>query len=137
MPKNQRHAADYAQDAAEAIREYNHLTLNSPATALPYPSSIGDSLLALESLAARLPQALHQTSHRVGVIAKDPAAFTTSDVGAAQAATEIGHALKAATAAATELARLLRLSASLANTIALRVDDELDTEQHQDEDEQP
>ncbi|MFF8866629.1 hypothetical protein ACF08B_31790 [Streptomyces sp. NPDC015139] len=51
-----------ARDAAQAVREFNHLTFPRPdqTPALPYPSSAYDAISGLKTLAQRLPQAIEQ-----------------------------------------------------------------------------
>jgi hypothetical protein len=51
-----------ARDAAEAIREFNHLTFpnSKQSPGLTYPGEAYDAIAALKTLAQRLPQAIEQ-----------------------------------------------------------------------------
>src|SRR5690554_1650877 len=59
-----------ARDAAQAIRECNHLTCPRPdqTPALPYPANAYDAISALKTLAQRLPQASEQIGTALDVL---------------------------------------------------------------------
>lgn len=109
--------AKLADQAAEAIRALNHATLNTDS--LPYPSSIYDTVGALERMAYGLPQAFGQLRHRLDQF--HTTRHVTSDAGhsdlperlrqshawlanASAAASSLGHALEEAHAHLSHLA---------------------------------
>jgi hypothetical protein len=103
-------AVEHGQDAAEAIRAINHLTINHGA--LPFPSEAWRLLGQLSLLAARLPQAFEQITtqlrslQRDGRIGIDPGTQFAGqvDLAVATAAIELtDHAV----VAAAELAEAL------------------------------
>ncbi|MFE3492852.1 hypothetical protein ACFXOS_07050 [Streptomyces sp. NPDC059175] len=59
-----------ARDAAQAVREFNHLTLprTNQTPALPYPGDTYDAISALKTLAQRLPQAIEQIGTALDVL---------------------------------------------------------------------
>ncbi|MGW1286131.1 hypothetical protein ACWD4N_21090 [Streptomyces sp. NPDC002586] len=63
--------AQLARDAAQAVREFNHLTFPRPdqTPALPYPGDAYDAIGALKTLAQRLPQAIEQIGTALDVLA--------------------------------------------------------------------
>ncbi|MEU6221292.1 hypothetical protein ABZ845_27860 [Streptomyces sp. NPDC047022] len=63
--------AQLVRDAAEAVREFNHLTFPRPdqTPALPYPGDAYDAIGALKTVAQRLPQAIEQIGTALDALA--------------------------------------------------------------------
>ncbi|MEV7994683.1 hypothetical protein AB0O67_23005 [Streptomyces sp. NPDC086077] len=62
--------AQSVRNAAEAVREFNHLTFPraDQTPALPYPGDAYDAISALKTLAQRLPQAIEQIGTALDVL---------------------------------------------------------------------
>ncbi|WP_394432503.1 hypothetical protein [Streptomyces sp. SGAir0957] len=61
----------YPQDAAEAIRKYNHATYATTTNPhpLPYPGDVYRAIAAFTALAHRLPQAFEHTGNTLDTLA--------------------------------------------------------------------
>jgi hypothetical protein len=70
-------ASEHAQAAAESIRALNHVSFPRSDVGYEWPSDVDSVVIALRSLAARLPQALEQagrwlaTAHAAGRVGHD------------------------------------------------------------------
>lgn len=75
-----------ADDAAEAIRSLNHVTMH--ADAYNEPADINSTVSRLEALAYTLPQALNQTARTLQAMSQDPGIRIDSGANSAEKVAE-------------------------------------------------